>query len=389
MLQNLEIDLTMSEEPMSVKKLMRVVEQSLSNEMKLDVFIKNKFCLRDEARLPDFKILKLIVIKKRIGFFWNIALAASPIIVAAKILAQWAVSILYSLSTNSYHSTTFIRTTSSANNERIRRCVGNDSDASQLSFQLDSLRFLSKSQSLLEIVELIFENLKSLTNLCFGVSDNKLSLLLHYNNSFEMLLLAKFINSNPQFSYVTDDHYQRWSFVMSHLAKRLQIVQHGYLDNVREINFDYEFGDADSIFVWREEDKLNFSNFIKCDQYFYASLSLDLAMSEFGEKCLFLASSSPHLSVEIDFLTLLKRKSDTKIIVKLHPLHTYPIEVEYLLVQADKIWTDDDFPFCKVFVSFNSALEIPYAASGCAVVRLESYDCNQDALNDVIMRLQL
>ena len=378
----------MSEPRLSVNSLMRVVEQSLFNEMLLDIYLKEKYDLGTDSKLPDFKVLKLVNIKKRIGFLWSITLLCSPFLVVTKILIQWLLSIVYSFSKNTFLSQVFILTTSVANNERIKKCVADLPGGNKTSFQLSEFGFLSSSQAPFEVVKLICENCRSIFKLFFGVNKNKLSLILHYHNSFEMLLLAKFVNSNPQFIYATDDHYQRWAFVMSHVADRLHIVQHGYLDIVADINFQYKFGRAENIFIWREQDKSKFSCYINCDQFLYAPLALDLVMSELGDQCLFLASSSPHLDIETDFLRVFKKRSNVKVIVKLHPLHNYHVNVEMLLSQADEIWEGVSFPFCKVFVSFNSALEVSYSASGCSVIRLENYASPHEATDHVLRSLQ-
>ena len=236
--------------PFSNADLMEVVEHSLINELCLDRYIKSQNKTQDYKSLPNFKVIKLVTIKKKLGLMWKFAFLCLPAIVIGKLIFQWILAFVYSFSTNIYKSQVFILSTSTANNQRIKKCLGTEYDNDD-AFLLGDFRYLARSQRSIEICKLVVENLRSLLRLLIGSQKDKISHIMHFNNSFEMLLLAKFVSSNPQYAYVTDDHYQRWSFVLSHVASRLKIIQHGYLDSANDIQFNYDFGRTDTIFLWR------------------------------------------------------------------------------------------------------------------------------------------
>ena len=374
--------------PFSNADLMEVVEHSLINELCLDRYIKSQNKTQDYKSLPNFKVIKLVTIKKKLGLMWKFAFLCLPAIVIGKLIFQWILAFVYSFSTNIYKSQVFILSTSTANNQRIKKCLGTEYDNDD-AFLLGNFRYLARSQRSIEICKLVVENLRSLLRLLIGSQKDKISHIMHFNNSFEMLLLAKFVSSNPQYAYVTDDHYQRWSFVLSHVASRLKIIQHGYLDSANDIQFNYDFGRADTIFLWRAEDKDKFSCFLQCDEYLSVPLDLDLVNSKLGENCIFLASSSPFLDAEIKFLAVLRQICDSKVLVKLHPLHSYGKNVNELLKQADEIWSGDEFPKCRIFVSYNSALGEAYAASGCSVLKLIDFKSVTEASEEVVRQTLL
>ena len=374
--------------PFSNADLMEVVERSLDNELCLDRYLKSRHKLQNYENLPNFKVIKLANIMKKMGPLWKVTLFCLPAVVIGKLIFQWILAFLFSFSTITCKSQVFILSTSTANNQRIKKCLGTEYDDDD-AFLLGNFQYLARSQRTIEISKLVVENLTSLSRLLVGSQRDIFSRIMHFNNSFEMLLMAKFVSSNPQYAYVTDDHYQRWSFVLSHVASRLKIIQHGYLDSANDIQFNHDFGRTDTIFLWRAEDKDKFSCFLQCNEYLSVPLDLDLVKSKLGENCIFLASSSPFLDAEIKFLAALRQVCDLKVLVKLHPLHSYGKNVNELLKQADEIWSGDEFPKCRIFVSYNSALGEAYAASGCSVLKLIDFKSATEASEEVVRQTLL
>ena len=147
-----------------------------------------------------------------------------PVILFARWIQMLAISLGTSASKNNDHSI-WIVPTISTNESLIRAALtrGRRTDLPQftlynltdvLPLYMDFRALLTSGwQTLLLVLRITL----------FGT--NRTALLLHARDSTNMLLLAKFARSHPNDLFATDCHYQRWSFILSHTARDLTLVQ--------------------------------------------------------------------------------------------------------------------------------------------------------------------
>ena len=194
-------------------------------------------------------------------------------------------------------------------------------------------------------------------------------MLLHTRDAFALLMLAEFARLNPEATFITDDHYQRWSFVLSTAAQRLWIVQHGFL--YEDINFPYGYGRVACLICRNPLFLPKFEAYYEIDTMVTLPTELVLNPSEIGARAVFLASSSVSIDAELALIITLKQRSKAPVIVKLHPHHSYDDRASQLTSLADRVAAADEFPDCRVLVTFNSFVEFEYRGLGKTTVSIE------------------
>ncbi|MHC8355007.1 hypothetical protein ACYZTL_07195 [Pseudomonas sp. LB3P81] len=196
-------------------------------------------------------------------------------------------------------------------------------------------------------------------------------LILHMFDLVSMAWFSLFIHklASKGKAFVTDSNHQRWDYVITHLSKRCDLIQHAYIH--ADLKFDYSFGQIKCLYVFDSMFEQVFLNYytVSAVDVIIPNLKLDLVTSE--KPVLFLASSAPFVNIEIDFLKQIRQKSDFCIVVKLHPSHVYDSSVKQLTVLADRVVGRAVFPDCDVMASYDSFLGYEYKALGKRVVFLK------------------
>ncbi|USU14149.1 hypothetical protein NF701_17760 (plasmid) [Sphingomonadaceae bacterium OTU29THOMA1] len=193
--------------------------------------------------------------------------------------------------------------------------------------------------------------------------NGRLSLALHARDTFDMLTLVAFSDQEDGVTIWTEDHYQRWAYVLSHSKCRLRVAQHGFFDET--INFPDSFGKIDTLGVRSEPYATMFGRYFHVVEWFLFSTSSSFDDLNHGS-LLLLASSSPHIDAEIDLLERLRNRITLPIAVKLHPAHRYDARSERLLALADIRVSATEKPRAEIFVSWNSFMEFDYQVAGTA-----------------------
>lgn len=360
---------------------------ALCNERQIDVHFSTKVLKEpDTGRLPYFKVMKLRTWHKRLGLlFWpSIVLAACLVPLLAVI--QWGRALLSSLDAQPAWQAIQAVETTAANKALIARAVAQlqPDQTTPIQFSTHSPALLAAALGPVGVFRCILAHMKLLDRIVL-TGPTRIDMLLHAREAFGMLMLAEYARLSPDAVFITDDHYQRWSFVLSHRAQRLWIVQHGFLFD--DIDFPYGYGRLaclicrDPLFVPK------FETYYAVEAVVTLPSEMVLERTDIGDRAVFLASSSVSIDSELELITALKQRSKVPIIVKLHPHHSYDERAGRLTALADYVAAADQFPDCRVLVVFNSFLEFQYRALGKKTVSIERAGTPDRALHEVLNAL--
>lgn len=199
-------------------------------------------------------------------------------------------------------------------------------------------------------------------------SGARADLALHARDALGMLALAAFAQQRPERRFWTDDHYQRWAFVLSHAPARLHVVQHGFFDT--GIEFPVRFGPIDLLAVRHDRFITQFATYFDVRRWYIFVNDLSFDDLE-QDHVLLLASSAPHIDEEIALLRAIRPGLGRPIAVKLHPAHRYDNRRQSLLDLADIVCAPHQRPRADIFVSHSSFMEFDYAAAGAATCSIQ------------------
>ena len=366
-----------------------LVYQALCNERQIDIHFRTKVLKEPGGDgLPYFKVMKLRTWHRRLGLlFWPAIFLAACLIPFLAVI-QWVQALFSSMGTQPARQAIQAVETSPSNRSLITRAVAQlqPNLTAPIHFSTQHPPTLAAALRPVGIFRCILAHIRLLDRILL-TGPTRIDLMLHARDAFAMLMLAEYARLTPDAVFITDDHYQRWSFVLSHRAQRLWIVQHGFLYD--DIDFPYGYGRL-SCLICRDPLFIpKFESYYAVEAAFILSGEITLQPSVFSDRAVFLASSSVSIDTELELLTGLRQRSNAPIIVKLHPHHTYDDRAIRLTALADHIVAADQFPDCRVLVVFNSFIEFEYRAVGRKTVSIErvgsveaAVDAVLDALNE-------
>ena len=363
-----------------------IIYEALYNEIRLDQRYREIYS--PKGFFIDYKIMKQLALKRKFGLLVTPIMFTlawiMPVILFARWIQMLAISLGTSASKNNDQSI-WIVPTISTNESLIRAALtrGRRTDLPQftlynltdvLPLYMDFRALLTSGwQTLLLVLRITL----------FGT--NRTALLLHARDSTNMLLLAKFARSHPNDLFATDCHYQRWSFILSHTARDLTMVQHGILDS--DVGLPRRGGEVRQIIVRDEPSAKSWHKYYRSIEettIFIPVIELD--RNSFSHTAVFLASSFPTIDLEISFIQALRQKGPTPLIVKLHPAHRYDDRRFNLLSLADYVCYPSENPSCAVFVSHSSSMEIIYRQHAIPTVSILQ-EGTTDAAVATVMRI--
>lgn len=360
---------------------------ALCNERQIDVHFSTKVLkeARDDS-LPYFKVLKLRILQQQMGLLFRPGILLAACLVPFWAIIQWVRALLASFRTQPDRQAIQVVETSEANRALITRAVAQvHSDASvPIKFSTHEVANLAAGLGPVGVLRCVFAHIRLLDRILV-TGPTRTDLLLHARNALSMLMLAEYARLNPDAIFVTDDHYQRWSFVLSHRAKRLWVVQHGYLYD--DIDFPYDYGWVECLVCRDPLFAPKFETYYEINTIQILFSTVTLQPSDYGDSAVFLASSAVSINEELALLAALKQSTDAPIILKLHPNHAYDDRAAQLTALADQTVTAQDFPDCKVLVVFNSFIEFEYRALGKQTVSIERAGSVEHALEEVLNAL--
>lgn len=348
----------------------QVVFYALENERQLDLRYKETFF--PQCRFVNYKVMKQVALRHRFGILVTPLLASVALTVPFLAAVNWGKAFILSFRVGraaASAGTMWLVPTTPTNTALIRDAISSETLDCEILLINDMVRLLAPRlgpRALLRVAwDLIRIMRKSISS-----SGCRVEMLLHSRDALNLLLLAKFARLQYGDVFVTDDHYQRWAYVLSHNAVRFYLVQHGVLDHL--ICFPHRYGRISKAYV-RDQDSINtFRNYYQSvvDAKIYTPV-VPLVSNPFSSQGVFLASSFPSLQEEIEVARELKQYGFIPIIVKLHPVHKYDKRVDSLLFLADYICQPNESPACKFFVSHSSSMELIYQSHGIPTVSIK------------------
>lgn len=347
--------------------LAQSVLQALDNERQLDLHFRRAHAeLAQDWSVPNFKVMKQLALRKRLGRLYRPLIALAPWAVTLLAIAQWPVALgraLFAV-TRPDGPALYIVATTPANVALIDAALVQADGGAPTGRERHVLtrRMVGQSAGVAGLLACVADHVRILVTILRGDAARRADLLLHARDALDLLLLARFAASHPSGRFATDDHYQRWAFLLSHHARDLHVVQHGFL--ATDIVFLHAFGGATVVHLRDRAFQDAFARYYRVGSYTVFSPPVVLDRVPLPEKAIFLASSFPAIDAEIRLLTLLKAKTPLPVVVKFHPAHVYDNRRQDLAALADHVCADADMPDCRLFVSYNSFMEFDYKGTG-------------------------
>ena len=357
-----------------------LVYNALTNERAIDLHFITKISKDPNMTgLPPYKAIKLVQWRKRFGLlFWPavaFAAAATPFLVAA----SWVKVLMGHKEPAGCRLTGYVGVTKSpAGQALIRR--GIDSVGSgEIEVLPGTAQDLAARLTRAQVLRCAFDSLGVIDRILVE-GPGRIEMLLHARDAFELTLLAEVARENPEATFVTDSHYQRQAYILSHRAGHFWIVQHGYL--YADIDMPEQFGVVERLICRDEMFVPMFEAYYKIQNTSLLVSAVTLRPNQWSQNSLLVASSSVSIDLEIAFLQALRERSDIPVIVKLHPLHVYDERAETLTAFAVHVAAPDEFPDCRLLVTFNSFMEFDYRAIGKKTISIERAGSVERALSD-------
>jgi hypothetical protein len=362
-----------------------ILYQALCNEIRLDQRYQEIFGA--EGFYINYKIMKQVALKSKFGFLLTPTIFTLAWIMPCILFVRWILMLGISIGspvTKSDVNYVWVIPTTPTNDVLIHSVLLRNKQTSLRALTLKNLSVSLPSRLGLLAVLLVGWQTVCLISRIILLGPSRTALLLHSRDALSMLLLAKFARSHPNDSFATDCHYQRWSFVLSHAANDLILVQHGSLDLA--IVLPYKGGAVRQVIVrdkasakgWRQ-----YYRTIREETIYTPNFKLD--ENSYSHAAVFLASSFPTIDLEISFIRALREAVSTPLIVKLHPAHRYDDRQVQLISFADYVCKPDENPSCAVFVSHSSSMEMIYRQHEISTVSLREH--TKDAAVAAVMDL--
>lgn len=347
----------------------RSVLHAITNERALDLDYRARYTdLGQDRTVPNYKVMKQLALRRQFGRAYRPFVKLAPWGIPVLALLQWVAGLAGAMvgRATQWQDTLFIVATSPGNVGLIEAAIATDGTAGSAvpASHVLTHRDLLRSAGWVGVARCIGPHVRLLAHIVMAESALRADLMLHARDAMHLLLLVRFAQAHGTSRFATDDHYQRWAFLLSHHCRSLAIVQHGFIDP--DIRFPHRFGTADTVFVRDPMFRPAFAAYYSVGTFTPFESATRLTSHPLSATAVFLASSYPSIDTEIRFLTAIKAQRKVAVIVKFHPAHAYDARKNELSALADHVCNDGDMPACRVFVSHSSFMEFDYKARGIA-----------------------
>jgi len=342
--------------------------EALRNERRFDIEYRDGRKDREQlTRIPNYKVLKQTGLLHRLGVLYEPFVYAARVAIPLIALGQFFYALIVAALDRGRHTggDVHIFATADTNVPVIRSAISHltgRATADDIPNAL-GLRALAGRCGVRGVIAALESWVHLYSLILRSARDERMDLLLHARDACLLSLLAHHAVASPRDRFFTDAHYGRQAYLLSHLSARLTIVQHGYTDG--RIPFEHPFGHLECLYVCDESFVEAFERYFKIDEWRILSFHRTLTANPYSDRGVFLASSFPSIDEEIELLSRLAR-TGVEIIVKLHPNHIYDARQKRLLGLASHVCRSDEYPACRVFVSYASFLEYEYRMAGVA-----------------------
>jgi hypothetical protein len=361
------------------------IYNALENERCLD--LRYRFLnpdLINSLKLPNYKVMRQVALHKRLGRWYQLFILAAQVAVPIFAVVAWIAALVLSLTGRPPQRASMVHVIATTpNNLALVEAAlsGREEIAGEYDAQLRSLKRLSAELGPRGVARCVKAHIVLFGRILALPSGQRKDMVLHARDAFGLIMMSHFAETHPDHFFVTDDHYQRWAYLLSHSSPRCVLVQHGFLDS--GIEFENPFGAVKTVF-------LRDSSFRKCFERYFAVASFSefaavksLKQNAFAGRALFLASSFPSIDLEIQLLRQVLARVDVPVIIKLHPAHTYDDRKNVLTALASHVCSGNEYPDCRVFVSAGSFMEFDYRALGRTTFSISRFSNVESAADAV------
>jgi hypothetical protein len=348
-------------------KIWYYIYQALENEICLDKYFRaTRTNLDSNDNVPNYKLMGQLAIRNRLGKLYRSFIFLAQLAIPLIAVVHWlfAVVVVVTNRARTSDATLHIISKTPVNIDLIGSALQSEPGLHKevRDSNLLSIAKLSKEIGLCGVLFCISNNISLYWHILQTDSSKRTDLLLHSRDAFTLLLLVRFVQHYPTHVYITDSHYQRWAFLLSHHCEDFRIVQHGMLGV--HIPFAHPFGVVRAIYVRDVISMSTFATYYQVIEGKFFSPVRSFKTNPFSDTAIFLASSFPSIDAEIDLLKRIKAQLDVPVIVKFHPVHPYDMRKQELTALASYICTNDEYPSCRIFVSHSSSMEWDYKSHG-------------------------
>lgn len=353
--------------------LVGLIISALKNERAIDSRHASIFGFSDFGQnLPKYKVLKQLALRNRLGFIYPAFITLAPVLTLLLSFLQWGLALSGALIPRRRVDGVGgvrIMATSPQNVSLIKEALASDVDISGAPQRVQSLSCFQMGHRLgiVAVVQCFMAHIQIIFKIIgFGRIERR-DMILHARDSLFLVMLAHEF-SRVSDVVITDCHYQRWSYILSHTANDFRIVQHGFLDDA--ISFPCTYGRVRKLYLRDESFLKQFESLyqVASSQIFFPNKPLIEA--PYSKDAILVASSFPAINAELELVTDLKARGVENIIVKFHPAHIYDERKAALAAMADHVFEGDDNPACRIFVSYNSFMEFDYRQRGVSTVSI-------------------
>ena len=367
--------------------LSQIILCALQNEIVIDSSISARLSLKGVHF--DYKVLKQGALTAKYGVFLKGALIAAAILMPIKIFFDIILLILLLLfkpflgkPSNEDSKTVIVPSTLSNIDLIITGLRKLRYSADPVICDTGNLLFIVRWGTLSDLSHIVWLSLKVVANII--IFKRCISFLLHSRDVVILCGLAILCKGKwSDCVLVTDDHYQRWAFVMSKTNSQLTLIQHGELDF--NIDFESSYGKIETLLAYDRASVSAFQNYYSSVENFEISHNLiELDASNSNKDSLLLASSFPFIDDEIQFLISFNAAYNYPIIIKFHPAHKYDARKKTLAECAAYFCKNSEYPQCRLLVTYNSSIARIYQAHGIPVLFLANYESSKAAVSRAI-----
>jgi hypothetical protein len=358
---------------MAPAELWRSVLGALENERSLDLqFRANSTSLRDDEKVPNYKVMKQLALRNRLGVLYRPFILVGLVMIPAAAVVDWVYALLASLlPADPRQATLHIVATTPVNIGLIESALSTEPGFrdQRVDHDLLSRRRLSAEIGLWNVAFCIVSHVRLFLHILRFGAERRIDLIFHSRDALVLLMLACYARSRPDHRFATEDHYQRWAYLLSQHSPNLSVVQHGALDP--NIPFVHDFGAIRTLYLRDQRSRADFEKYYRVGEGKLFSPVRTFKKNPFSEFGIFLASSFPYIDAEIEMVRMIKARHNIPVILKFHPAHHYDQRKQVLSALADYICADDEHPACRLFVSHNSFMENDYVACGVPTISME------------------
>jgi len=362
-----------------------LILDALQNERALDLRYRALDLGFDNGSLPNYKIMKQAALRARLGIFYPMALFIAPWVMLVFTPILWILAVFGALSRPLWtprRSTFLMYPTTPQACSLIMAALENETIVRGVAIWPDNYLYMGRCLGIKRTLEAIFIDILVWIKIIFLKGPLRRDMILHRRDAFSLALISIYAMDSENI-FITDDHYQRWSFLFSHLAQDFRIVQHGFFD--AEINFPNPYGIVDLLYLRGRIFEEQFRRIFDVKKVQLFTVKVKFQEKGLSSKDVLLASSFPFIEKEIEFIRELHREADNiSIAIKFHPAHIYDGRKEVLVSMADKVEDSHPNPNCRVFVSYRSFMELDYADNGIPTVSIHRAGSTQEAVRQII-----